>query len=338
MYMTMQRLVEDYRNETLENIHHGQICVVDEYGELLYEVGDSSTMTYLRSAAKPFQALNTFIYHADEKFGINEREAAIFMASQRGESYHQEVLASVQRKLQMEEDILICSPAYPLNDAPKEQYIYDHQAKRKLLHNCAGKHLGMLALAKTLGEPLETYGDLHSRVQQMSLDAMAYMASYPRDDIQLGIDGCGFPVYALPLRHIAKAYMKLANPSVIADDLYRQAAAKVTRLMNDHPEMIASHDFICTVLLKDPNIVAKGGAKGVYGIGLKKEKIGIALKVMDGSEAVWPQIVSHILQALDYANKDTIKALHELSPSTITNDGGIIVGERKVVFDLTHQV
>ena len=60
--------------------------------------------------------------------------------------------------------------------------------------------------------------------------------------------------------------------------------------MNAYPNMIASHGFICSELLRDTNIVAKGGAKGFYAFGLKEERIAFALKVIDGSEAPWPII------------------------------------------------
>src|SRR5699024_3340843 len=115
---------------------------------------------------------------------------------------------------------------------------------------------------------------------------------------------------------------------------YRRAVEKAGRLMNQSPEMIASHQFVCTTLLNDSNIVAKGGAKGVYGIGLRDERIGISLKVMDGSEDVWPNIIAHILESIHYKNKETIEALYQLSPKQLTNDGSAIVGERKTVFSL----
>ena len=115
---------------------------------------------------------------------------------------------------------------------------------------------------------------------------MAEMANYPKEEIGIGIDGCGFPVYAMPLQSIAQAYLKLACPDLIQNVQMREAASKIAGYMNAHPEMIASHDFICSVLLTDSNIVAKGGAKGVYGFALKMERMSFALKVLDGSELV----------------------------------------------------
>ncbi len=47
---------------------------------------------------------------------------------------------------------------------------------------------------------------------------------------------------------------------------------RISDTMQAYPEIIASHDFICTVLLEDENIIAKGGAQGVYCLALKEEK------------------------------------------------------------------
>jgi len=189
-------------------------------------------------------------------------------------------------------------------------------------------------LAKVLGHDIDGYWELEHPVQQLSLAAMADMANYPQEDIGIGIDGCGFPVYAMPLHHIAQAYMKLACPDLIQHPEMKEAVGKITGNMNAHPEMIASHDFICSVLLADPNMVAKGGAKGVYGFALKKERISFALKMIDGSELVWPIIIASILEQIGYENPETIERMYKLAPKEIINDNLTVVGERKIMFDL----
>lgn len=327
-------LVEEYRGGMHENTHMGVVCGINEKGEVIYSVGDENHMTFLRSAAKPFQAIPVIQNGIDEKFGLTSEEAALFAASQRGESYHLEALESILHKTGIEEEEFYCCPTYPLNDEPKAEYHRKHGEKRKIFHNCSGKHSGFMALAKVLGHEVDGYWKLEHPVQQLSLAAMADMANYPKEDIGIGIDGCGFPVYVIPLQHIAQAYLKLACPDLIEQREMREAVVKVANYMNAHPEMIASHDFICTVLLADPNIVAKGGAKGVYGFALKKERMSFALKVMDGSELVWPNIVASILEQIGYENHETIERLYALSSKVIINDNGEVVGERKTVFQL----
>lgn len=93
----------------------------------------------------------------------------------------------------------------------------------------------------------------------------------------------------------------------------------------------ASYDFICTELLKEPNIVAKGGAQGVYCLALKKERIGIALKVLSGSERIWPVLVADLLKKLNYSNKATIDRLLRIRSHKIYNDNGKVIGETKIL-------
>lgn len=101
--------------------------------------------------------------------------------------------------------------------------------------------------------------------------------------------------------------------------------------MQAYPEIIASHDFICTVLLEDENIIAKGGAQGVYCLALKEEKISIALKVQSGTELLWPLVVAEILKKINYKNKQTIDNLYKLRSTKILSDAGEVVGETKII-------
>src|SRR5699024_11530939 len=119
------------------------------------------------------------------------------------------------------------------------------------------------------------------------------------DEIGKGVDGCGVPVFALPLEDIAKVYLKFARPELIKDETIRKAVTTIVAIMNEHPDIISGTDAICTHLLMDDNIVAKGGAQGVYCFGLIEEKVGFALKVLDGTEEQGPLIVASILEQIN---------------------------------------
>ena len=150
------------------------------------------------------------------------------------------------------------------------------------------------------------------------------------DQINKGVDGCGAPVYGVPLKNMAISYLKFVAPDLIRDNQTAQAVTKIGDVMNAHPEIVASHNFICSVLLEDDNIIAKGGAQGVYCLSLKKERVSIALKVLSGSELVWPVLVADILEKLNYSNKKTIKNLLAIRTKEILNDSGKPIGETKV--------
>lgn len=327
-------LVEEYRGGLLENVHYGAISVVDETGKVLFSTGDPEHNTFLRSAAKPFQAIPVMKRLIDEKYGLTGEEAALFAASHRGEAFHIDALESILRKTGIREEELHCCPAYPLNEEAKAQRLRGNEVKRRIFHNCSGKHAGLIALSKNMGWDSKTYYELEHPVQQEIIDTLASFTEHSREQIGLGVDGCGLPIFAVPLKSIALAYLKLACPDLIPDDETRLAAERMSKLMNEYPNMIADTRFVCSTLLKDPNLTAKGGAKGVYGIGLRKERIGISLKVSDGSEQVWPSIIASILKFIGYSNQHTIDSLYELIPNQIVNDNGLIVGERKTVFTL----
>lgn len=326
-------LVEEYRGEALENVHYGAISVVDENGKVLYAAGDPHHQTFLRSAAKPFQAIPVLKRRVDELYGLSGKETALFAASHRGETFHIEALESILRKTGIVEENLYCGPAYPLNEAARAERLRAHESKRRIFHNCSGKHSGLIALCKHMGWDEETYYMPDHPLQKEIVATLAAIAEVPESSISLGVDGCGLPIFAIPLDKIAYAYMKLACPDRIEDPEIAAAAEKMARLMNEYPDMIADTRFVCSALLKDPNLTAKGGAKGVYGIGLRRERIGISLKVSDGSEQVWPCIIGSILERLGYANQATIDRLYEVVPNEIYNDGGTLVGYRRPVYE-----
>lgn len=329
------RLALQYRGGRTENIHFGHICGVDEKGGVIYSAGDPDWAAFMRSSAKPFQAIPAFMHGIPELYGFTDKEKTIMMASHRAEAYHVEALQSMLGKLGLSEDQLICPQTYPLSPQARDEWLIQRLPKRRIYHNCSGKHLGILALSKGKGYPLEGYGKPEHPAQAEVLDIIAYMSDYPASDIHISIDGCGFPVYTLPLKHIAGMYLKLACPDLIGRAEVRSAASEASRLMNDYHEMISAPWFICSTLLRDPNIVAKGGAKGIYCFGLRKERIAFALKVLDGSEEPWPIIIASILEQIGYDNQDTIESMYELAPKELRSDSGRIVGENKAVFELS---
>ena len=332
--MKLNALMEQYRGSVLENVHLGVLCGVNEYGEVIFEVGNADHPAFLRSAAKPFQAIPVVQHQVVEKFGLTGEEAALFAASQRGEAYQLRALESILTKTGLSEELLITKPTIPLNDEPKAAYLMKGLPPRCICHNCSGKHLGILALCKLMGYRMDSYWDVDHPVQQQIVRTLSDLSQCPAENIQIAIDGCGLPVFALPLKSSASAYLKLACPDLIADESIRRAVIQITEYMNAYPNMIASHGFICSELLRDSNIVAKGGAKGFYAFGLKEERIAFALKVIDGSEAPWPIIVASILEQIGYSNKETISRMYELTPREIRNDNGVIVGMNKAAFQL----
>jgi L-asparaginase II len=327
-------LVKEYRADIMECAHHGHISIVNERGEVTASAGDPAFVTFTRSAAKPLQAIAAIRGGIASRFGLSGKEIAIMTASHVAEPEHVEVLESFMQKTGLSETELICAPSYPLNERSKEDVLRHDGSKRRLYHNCSGKHLGVLAYCKMKGYPLEGYADPEHPVQKEIIETVSMMCGIKAEQIVLGTDGCGFPVFGLPLSAMASAYVKLACPDLIADEATREAVTIITQAMNLHPEMVGGSGRLDSLVLQDSNIIAKGGFKGVYCFGLKKERLGIAFKVLDGSEEEWGLIVQAILEQTGYANPSLIRQMKEDFTHDIYNDAGKKVGYADTVFQL----
>lgn len=327
-------LVEEYRGELLECVHRGYICCVNEDGQVVYSIGDPGFVTFMRSSAKPIQAIPLIKRGIDTKYNLSDKEITVMTGSHRAEPFHVTALESIMDKVQIDEDELICLPTYPLSMNAKEEILRNGGEKRRIYHNCSGKHMGILTLCTDMNCDKREYWNTNSPAQQEILSHISMMSEYPREQIKIGTDGCGVPVFAMPMKNLAMAYMKMACPDTIVDRLTRDAVIKLTKLMNENYEMVSGTDLICSLLLMDNNIVAKGGAKGVYCFGLRDERLGFSIKIIDGSEEEWPLIVASILEQINYKNKDTIDRLKRVFPRVIVNDNNKEVGESIVRFKL----
>lgn len=327
-------LIEEYRGELLECVHRGYICCVNEDGQVVYSIGDPGFVTFMRSSAKPIQAIPLIKRGIDTKYNLSNKEITVMTGSHRAEPFHVTALESIMDKVKIDEDELICLPTYPLSMNAKEEILRNGGEKRRIYHNCSGKHMGILTLCTDMNCDKREYWNINSPAQQEILSHISMISGYPREQIKVGTDGCGVPVFAMPMKNLAMAYMKMACPDTIGDELTRDAVIKLTKLMNENYEMVSGTDLICSLLLMDDNIVAKGGAKGVYCFGLRDERLGFSIKIIDGSEEEWPLIVASILEQINYKNKDTIDRIKRVFPRVIVNDNNKEVGESIVRFKL----
>ncbi|QSQ09250.1 hypothetical protein H0A61_01611 [Koleobacter methoxysyntrophicus] len=328
-------LVHITRGNVVESVHRGHIAVADTEGKVLYYAGNPDIVTYFRSAAKPIQALAVVESGAYDAFGLTLKELAVICGSHSGEKEHTAVVMSILEKIGLEEGVLECGIHDPLY-RPEALEIYRCGRKPTFLHcNCSGKHSGMLAVAVKEGYPVNGYRDITHPVQQKMLEIIAEVAEIDRKDIQIGIDGCGVPVFGLPLFKMALAYAKLSNPERL-DERRKRAINMVKEAVINNPYMVAGTGRICTELIihTGGRVIAKSGAEGVYCVGLLDKGIGIALKIEDGSSrAIWPSVI-HILNQLGALSEEELKAFKKYYPSAVKNNHGEIVGEVRPVFKL----
>lgn len=326
--MERKRMVEIWRGPLLEAVQNGCIAVVGETG-LVKSMGDISYVSYYRSSSKPIQVLPLLVHGIDRKYGLTGEEISIMSGSLGCSPRQVELAKSIMRKAEISEDLLIMLPCYPIREAHIHQYLREGRAPSKYFHNCIGKHLALILMQRELGGDERDYWKIESPVQQEILRYIALLSDVPSEDIAIGWDGCGVPVFGIPKVNMALSYLRLAATDLIGDAAIASAADRNAGLIAEYPENLMDDTSLCAVLCRDPNIIGKIGADGVYTFGLKKERLGVALKVYDGSSAHMHVILAEILRQLAYENEETIRRLDESFPSEIKDATGRVVGRKQ---------
>lgn len=336
-------LVEVWRGRVVESRHRGHVAAVDGDGRLVAQAGEPETVTYLRSSGKPFQALPLLTSGAADRFGFDETEIAVACGSHSGEDVHAETVARMLGKLGLDEGFLKCGTHEPFDLATAERLRAGGERPTALRNNCSGKHTGMLALALQLGARPEEYDHADSPVQQAILRAVAKFAGLPVENIAVGTDGCGVPVFGMPVGTMALMYARLASPPSDFDEETRRACARITGAMTAHPEMVGgTRERFDTEVMRacGASVVSKIGAEGVYTAGVRPNErwprgLGLAFKIEDGEDRrARSTIAIEALRQLDVLNEDAQKALQPYASFPVKNHRGENVGEIRASFEL----
>jgi len=212
-----------------------------------------------------------------------------------------------------------------------------------LQNNCSGKHAAMLALARHVGAPTESYDDWRNPVQQAIAKTVSQFSDIPLDQIAVGVDGCGVPVFGIPVRAMALMYARLVAPSGSLDAATQDACKRIIKAMIDFPEMVGgTKDRLDTELIKAAagRLISKIGAEGVYTVGVLPctqwpSGLGLALKIEDGDDhRARPPAVIEALRQLNVLTKNELLPLASYAPTVIKNRRGERVGEARAAFTL----
>lgn len=328
----MEPLVAVTRNQLIESIHRGMICVLDQDKNLKFHLGNPETLIYIRSTAKPFQALPLAMSGAMDKYDVTLKELAIACGSHSGQPFHCETVRLFLKKLSLTEDDLDCGSAQPYNEQEEKALI--KQGKDPLpIHNCcSGKHAAMLALCKYYDFPTKGYIEAQHPVQQLIHETLADLLMVQKETIPVGIDGCGVPAFVMTLRQLAFLYARLADEQ--STDRYGSGLRLIRRAMLTHPEMVSGEGEFCTELMKHGKgrVLGKIGGEGVYAVALPESGLGIAIKVADGNErALYPAVVG-LLKKLNVLDEAMVNGLREWAYSPIINHRGTVTGYASAIF------
>jgi L-asparaginase II len=322
------------RGGGVESRHRGDAAVVDESGRLLAGAGDPSRRVFLRSAAKPFQALPLLEAGGAERFRLTERELALICASHGGEPRHVRTVERLLGRGGFGVRDLVCGPDLPSYEPAARALLARGEAPTRLHNNCSGKHAGLLLACRLLRLPTKSYWRPEHPLQVAIRRRLAELGSFPESGMEFAIDGCGLAVYRLPLSALALAYARLMARRVHGETRgEKRARALVVQAMSKNPEMVAGTRFFTTELLRAGRgrWIGKEGAEGVYAVGVRASAAGgraagIALKIEDGSARARPAVTLKLMREMRWLPDSARRALRAFESPPVRNAAGAVVG------------
>jgi L-asparaginase len=241
------------RGDLVESRHRADAVVVRN-GEVVEAWGDPDIVAYMRSAAKPLQALPLVQYD------LPSEELVIACASHEARPDQLVAVRALLERAGVDADALECGA--------------EHGSR--LRHNCSGKHAGFLFLSRRRGWAHEGYRLPEHPLQRELLGLVAETVGRPAADIDTAIDGCGVPTFALSLTEMARIFADFATG-------VPPGTETIVSTMTAHPNLVGGPQAVDTLVMRAlPGSVAKRGAEGVLCVGLP-DGTGVALKVEDGT-------------------------------------------------------
>jgi L-asparaginase II len=286
-------VVEVRRGGTVESCHRVHAVAVRD-GSAIASAGEEQLVTFMRSAAKPLQALPL----ARAREDLDDAQLAIACASHLADADQLAAVRSLLAAAPASEDELECGPA----GEPPE----------RIKHNCSGKHAGMLAVCRARGWQTQGYRLAAHPLQQELLAEVAGAAEVMPSSIPTAVDGCGVLTFAFPLEQMAHAFSRLAR---------LEGGMRVTAAMHARPELIRGVGSADTDLMRAlPGWIAKGGAEGLL-CAAGPDGTGLALKSQDGSGRALKPALATLLGRLG------ITLDQSFTHVPIYNSRGELVGE-----------
>ena len=249
------------RGNLLESRHRVHAVAVRD-GQVVEAAGDGDLVTFMRSAAKPLQALPLAVEHPE----LSSEELAIASASHEASEAQLAAVRALLARAEASEDDLECG----------------RKDGSRLRHNCSGKHAAMLLRARTRGWPRAGYRLPGHPLQRELLALVADAAALATGDVETATDGCGVLTFAMSLREMATIFSRLVSRELPGSEI-------VVSAMRRHPDLVGGPSATDTGVMRAlPGALAKRGAEGILCGGLE-DGTGFALKVEDGaSRALGP--------------------------------------------------
>ena len=273
------------RDGLVESEHRGSLVLLDEGGDVRLALGDVDGAMYPRSSLKPVQA--TAMVAAG--LTLDDELLALVAASHAGSEAHVDGVRRLLAQHGSDPAALQCIAGLPAGGAERDAYVRAGGVADRIHFNCSGKHAGMIATCRISGWDVDGYLRPEHPLQEACRAAVESLGGAPVE--RTTVDGCGAPLFAIPLVALARAFRAIA----IADP--GTPAGRVAGAMRRHPVMVGGIGRDDTVAMQlMPGLIAKLGAEGVMAMALPDGR-ACAVKVSDGSARGYQPLLRAVLRA-----------------------------------------
>ncbi len=320
--------VEVTRGGMVESRHRVHALVCDASGTVMHGWGDLDMSIYPRSAIKPFQALPFIESGAADAVSATKEEVAFACASHNGEQHHADMANVWLERMGLDHRHLECAGHYSHEEKTLHQQLRQDQDITNAHNNCSGKHCGFLSTARHLGESLEGYIAKDHPVQERLRRVLSELGDCDVSNSPTGIDGCGIPVFGMPLSAVALAAARMAAPEGL--EAKRATAAKrITDAMMAFPYNVAGQNRFDTHMMVagKGTFATKTGAEGVHVAICVESGLGVAVKCEDGTKRATDVATANILNFLGALDDTACHAVAHHLTTPLTNAAGTFAGE-----------
>ena len=239
------KMVEVSRSGFVESTHYGVAILINSSGEILREWGNSNTLIYPRSALKPIQSLNLYRDGIAEALNLSDDFIALTTASHHAENIHQKMINNWLKKINIKENYLSCGPSWPWNIKDQFKAHIKYKVKRKIFHNCSGKHCGHLAVSLHKNLPIKNYQHKDHPIQKDLIKLIEDLSKYKIKNI--GVDGCTLPNPLIPLKKFTFAIAQLADYKKLNE--HSTIAKRIFDSCVKFPEITGGNKSINSILI-----------------------------------------------------------------------------------------
>lgn len=320
-------LIDVSRGDMIESRHRGRYVVIDADGGIVARGGDIEAPIFPRSAIKFLQGLPLVESGAADRLALSAPELAIACASHGGEQRHVDTVRGWLARAGLSGSDLECGAHMPSTASAAEILIREGRKPDALHNNCSGKHAGMVSTCQHLGDAIRGYIAPDHPQQRRVVAVFEAMLGLELAHAPRGVDGCGLPQIAIPLRALALGIARFGAPDKLAP-VRAAACRRLGAAILAEPFMLAGTGRFCTRAIEAcaGKAIIKTGAEGVYVAAIPAKGIGIALKIDDGAARAAEVAMGRLLLAHADLAASSRAAIEAMVAPTIANAAGRIVG------------